>query len=102
MTVASFPAETGGSFTNTQKIIQEFDALMKPVVGKSNISQLSCILGEFGLNGYHSANEVFLEFISLFPERRDHSLLQMKPTAGDNNNRIFEYGCDHIVKASGF
>lgn len=99
---ASFPAETGGSFTNAQKVIQEFDALMKPVVGKSNISQLSCILGEFGLNGYHSANEVFLEFISLFPERRDHSLLQMKPTAGDNNNRIFEYGCDHIVKASGF
>jgi len=99
---ASFPAETGGSYTNAQKVIQEFDALMKPVTEKTNIGQFSGILDEFGLNGYNSAKEVFMEFISLFPEKRDHSPLQMKETTVDNNNRIFEYGCDYIVKVSGF
>jgi len=95
---ASFPAETGGTFTNAQKVIQEFDVFIKPATGKSNIEQLNGILNEFGLNGCHTAKEVFMEFITLIPENRDRASLRLKSTTGDNNNRIFEYGCDALVK----
>jgi len=95
---ASFPAETGGTFTNSQKVVQEFDALMEPVREMTNIGQFSSILGEFGMNGYVSAKEVFMEFITLFPEKADHTPLKMKVTTKDDNNRIFDYGCDALVK----
>jgi len=95
---ASFPAETGGTFTNTQKVIQEYDTLMKPLTGKTNIDQLSGILSEFGMNGYCSAKEVFLEFITLFPGNKDHTQLHMNITDKDDNCRIFDYGCDNLVK----
>ncbi len=43
---ASFPTETGGSFTNTQKVIQEFDAVLEPKIEKSTVDQLIAIAEE--------------------------------------------------------
>ena len=95
---ASFPAETGGSFTNTQKVIQEFDAVMEPKTGLTNIGQLLALLGRFGFNGLSNPKEVFLEFIGLLPQQQPEEKLRLDYTPLDNVNRNFEYGCDAVVK----
>jgi formate dehydrogenase major subunit len=95
---ASFPAETGGSFTNSQKTLLEFDAVMAKKTGLDNIEQLSSLLGKFGKNGYHTPKEVFMEFIRLLPSEKKEEILRLEYTGLDNSNRIFEYGCDNLVK----
>jgi hypothetical protein len=39
-----------------------------------------------------------MEFITLFPERKEHGKLLMHLTKEDDNHRIFEHGCDVLVK----
>ncbi|TRZ76010.1 MAG: hypothetical protein D4R97_01465 [Bacteroidetes bacterium] len=95
---ASFPAETGGSYTNAQKVIQEFDALMKPKTEMTNLGQLSGILKKFGFAEVPSSKDVFMEFISLLPQDKEFSKLSFHATGEDDFNRIFDYGCDAIVK----
>jgi formate dehydrogenase major subunit len=95
---ASFPAETGGSYTNSQKMIQEFDAVMKPKTEITNLGQLSGILKKFGSNSPHSPKVVFLEFIALLPRDKETSKLSFHATGEDNFKRIFDYGCDAVVK----
>jgi len=95
---ATFPAETGGSYTNAQKVIQEFDALMKPRPEMTNLEQLSGILEKFGFIAHSTSKDVFMEFISLLPQKKDHLKLSFQTTENDDSNRIFDYGCDVVVK----
>jgi formate dehydrogenase major subunit len=95
---ATFPAETGGSYTNAQKVIQEFDALMNPKPEMTNLEQLSGILEKFGFIAHPTSKDVFMEFISLLPQKKDHLKLSFKTTENDDSNRIFDYGCDMVVK----
>jgi formate dehydrogenase major subunit len=93
---ASFPAETGGSFTNAQKVIQNFDAVLKAKTELNSIEQLSGILEKFRF--VVLTKEVFMEFISLLPQGKDHSKLTFKLTENDNSKRIFDFGADALVK----
>jgi formate dehydrogenase major subunit len=95
---ATFPAETGGSFTNAQKVIQEFDALMNPKTEMTNLGQLAGMLGKFGFAVQPSSKDVFMEFISLLPQNKDHAKLSFHITGNDDFNRIFDHGCDAVVK----
>ena len=95
---ASFPAETGGSFTNTQKVIQEFDALMPAKTGMNNIEQLTALLKKFGFDGLSFPKYVLEEIISLLPHGKEHEKLQFKFTQHDDFYRIFDHGCDAVVK----
>jgi len=95
---ATFPVETGGTFTNAQKTIQEFGALMPPGVALTNTGQLVGILHEFGLECDSDPAEIFMEIVSLFPEKRDHKKLSLNFTSEDNDNRLFDHGCDILVK----
>ena len=45
-----------------------------------------------------SPKDVFMEFISLLPLNKDHSKLSFPVTGKDDFNRIFDYGCDSVVK----
>ena len=94
---ASFPAETGGSFTNTQKMIQEFDAGMALKIEHDNISQLLSLLRKFGSNGLHDVNEVRSEIFGLLPldAEKKHQFVY---TEKDNANRMFSHGCDVVNK----
>jgi predicted molibdopterin-dependent oxidoreductase YjgC len=95
---ASFPAETGGSYTNTQKVIQEFDALMQSKTELTNLDQLACILKSFGFPLLCSPKDIFMEFISLLPGAKDHSKLMFRTTGSDDLNRVFDSGCDAVGK----
>ena len=95
---ATFPAETGGSFTNTQRTLLGFEATLPRRVEKNNIEQLSALLGKFGKNGATTPREVFMEYIRLLPDQESNKKLKLRFTANDNSNRTFDYGCDYISK----
>lgn len=95
---ASMPFETGGSFTNTQKVLQEFDPVIKSRVSKSTFTQVNELMKIFGLKPFKGVKDVMMEIISLLPEQDEQDTLQFKYTQGRNNHRMFDYGCDVVVK----
>jgi formate dehydrogenase major subunit len=95
---AAFPAETGGSFTNTQRTLLSFEATLPERIEMSNLEQLSALLGKFGKNGISAPKEVFMEYIKLLPDQETNKKLKLHFTANDNSNRTFDFGCDYIVK----
>lgn len=94
---ASFPIETGGSFTNTQKIIQKFEHVFELKMERSAIEQLLDIIAKFGYKGLSDVTDVMMEAISLLPDN-DVERFEFTSTQNDNQNRIFNFGCDNLVK----
>lgn len=95
---ASFPAETGGSFTNALKVIQEYEALMKSRIEMTNLEQLSGILQTFGVTVSPSPKDVFMDFISTLGQKEHSSNLSFSPSGNDDDFRIFDFGCDSVVR----
>lgn len=95
---ASFPGETGGSFTNTQKVIQEFERKIKPVTELSNIEQLLSILKLFDLDSFKTLEDIKWEIISLLPKNIGYQKYLLNSTNTNNTTRNFNYSCDNIVK----
>ena len=95
---ASLPAEIGGTFTNSQKVIQEFSQVLKPVLQESSLQQIRGILVEFGIDTVVTPHDILMEIITLLPEKKDHGKLLMRPTKEDNNKRHYLYGCDVVTK----
>jgi formate dehydrogenase major subunit len=95
---ASMPFETGGSFTNTQKMVQPFEKVLKPRVSKTNLDQLNELMKVFGLKQFKEPGDVMAEIVSLLPTEEGKPRLRFKYTHGRNCNRMFDYGCDMVVK----
>jgi formate dehydrogenase major subunit len=95
---ASFPAETGGSFTNAQKVIQEFHPLLPGKIEKSNLEQLTELLKKFGFEGLSFRDYIFEEIISLLPQGKDHSKIKLLQTKADDDSFNFHHGCDAVVR----
>jgi len=94
---ASGPSDVSGSFTSSAKIIQQFEKQMPSKVEQSNEMQLISLLSELGLNGLNNIDDVRMEMFSLLPAREEE-LYRFNLTDKDNFNRIFEHGCDSLVK----
>ena len=90
---ASLPFETGGSFTNTQKNIQTFDRFGNNPIEKCNVCQLRNILKTSGIK---VSDDITTEMIRSVKDQKDQSLA-FSITANDNMNRIFNFGCDHLM-----
>ena len=95
---ASTPAETGGTFTNTQKMIQVFGAELPAKAGKSNEEQLIDLIDALGIGDGVSGQALFAEIISLFPEPQDAPLVVGGILSGDDWNKRFHSGCDAVVR----
>lgn len=98
---ASLHFETGGSFTNTQKFIQQFAASGSTQLEFNSLQQLAAICQHLGLEQVaDDPAEIMLEVASLMNARAgngsDHYPLVI--TREDNPRRMFEHGCDHLVK----
>jgi formate dehydrogenase major subunit len=96
---ASMPVEIGGSFSNTQKMIQEFEAEMPSKLEHNSIIQLQNIISESmqSVSKKHaSVKEIFMEAISLLPSEQSakHKFNYTKEDSGKG----FCYGCDSVVK----
>jgi len=94
---ASFPVEIGGSFTNTQRSIQDFEAVFVPQTEVTSLEQLVRLLNEYGIKQEPDAKDIFQEAVSLLPVKQEMSY-PLIYTAKDNDFRIFNYGCDYVVK----
>ncbi|MBW6461319.1 MAG: FAD-dependent oxidoreductase, partial [Bacteroidales bacterium] len=94
---ASLPVETGGSFTNTQRIIQEYEAVFPSKVERTGLEQLADLLKALGLKQSADKREVLAEALSLLPEGGNAATYPFVHTAEDNPNRMYEHGCDDIV-----
>lgn len=89
--------ETGGSFTNTQRVIQAFEAGLKPKIEKTNVQQLIELLKAFGLNGLNEIEDVRDEALSLLPNEREENKHQFTITNNRINRSLFNHGCDYFM-----
>ena len=95
---ASLPAETGGSFTNSQKVLQQFQAGMNPKVELTSLQQLVGLLAAFGHKASGNPVDIFMEVVTLFPEKNGEDKLKLHITETDNPLRMYHYGCDAVTK----
>lgn len=95
---ASFPWETGGSFTNSQRRIQHIGKQMEGQMQHSSFYQLVQLLQRFGLNGIATPDEALEEAFSLLPKRGDYKDLHFVYKDSDNENRRFAHACDILNK----
>jgi predicted molibdopterin-dependent oxidoreductase YjgC len=95
---ASFPFETGGSYTNTQRVIQMFEKILESKTEQTNCHQLTGILKKFGLNGAETLEDIHLEAMSLLTGNRTNAKHAFIYTPSGNCNRMFNHGCDILNK----
>lgn len=95
---ASFPIESDGTFTNTQRVIQEFYKQFNSKVERLTYQQLMDLLVKFGFDEYETVNDVLMEAMSLFPEKNEKIKHEFHNTEKDNFRRMFNYGCDILIK----
>lgn len=93
---ASLPLESGGTFTNTQKYIQQFDKKFSSKVEKLNLDQLFDMAMLFGVNGLHDSGDVNLEIIKLL--NKEEKLLKLTSTEKSLDTTRFNHSCDVVEK----
>jgi len=94
---ASFPVESDGSFTNTQKVVQQFTAQMTSAVEHTSLQQLIALAKQFDLNGLETAQDVFMEFVGQLPQE-EKTKYQFHIGTEDSPQRKFNFGADAIMK----
>mgnify|MGYP001805888548 CR=1 FL=1 len=94
---ASFPFELGGSFSNTQKNIQTFQAGLKPKPAMTSYAMLLALHERFGLATAQTPEEIFLEFAALLPGKHCEQL-SFEYTSTDDGARLFYAGADGLLK----
>ena len=95
---ASVHTETGGSFTNTQKFIQQFVAVMPDPLEINSFGQLRRLHELFGMEAPDTPAAVMVEAASLMNNGPDTSLYQFVKTSPNGHAKHFDHGCDHLVK----
>lgn len=94
---ASLPAETGGSFSNTQRHIQTFDAVLPSKTDQDSLQQLFALLKQFGSNGLNSPDEVLSEAFRVFSPELQDQRSEFVYTPVEDTHRHFEHGCDYLT-----
>lgn len=97
---ASMPFETGGSFTNTQKVIQAFAKSKQGPLSHNSLEQLNNIAQALGMSwNSKKAEEVFAEISASLSSPHSAKVLQFESTQADSLQRLFESGCDAWTKS---
>ena len=95
---ASFPIETDGSFTNTRRVIQQFEAQLPPKIELSNTSQIIEILNALNVKSGHTLEEVRMELFSVLAMVPPAKRFQFSVDTNPVENHLFLHGCDSLVK----
>ena len=96
---ASIHFETGGSFTNTQKFIQQFEDSVKSPVIMDNLSQLKNLAAALGaIWNFDGPADVLLEAVGLIQQLPENgwSPFRFKLSYADQDPSHFKYGCDYL------
>jgi formate dehydrogenase major subunit len=99
---ASLPFESGGSYSNTQKFIVNFDAAIDSKIQKKNYEQLIDIMKLLGVKcKLDITHNITLEIASLLNHKEideEDKLYNLTYTEVDDMNRTYDYGCDNLMK----
>ncbi|MCD6111919.1 MAG: FAD-dependent oxidoreductase [Bacteroidales bacterium] len=95
---ASFSAEETGSFTNAQRKIQTFNQHINEKLQVNSYSQIIEIMKKLGVSTEEDINDVFIEISKLLQESKNLNIFKFNYTFVDNNNHMFDYGCDYLNK----
>lgn len=98
---ASFPYETGGSYTNTQKYYQLFKRGLESKIEHRSFEQLLEIMTRLGINNNINAIEdVNDEAIRFFPKQKSENVKNFNLTYTEykQESNMFKYGCDFLFK----
>jgi predicted molibdopterin-dependent oxidoreductase YjgC len=95
---ASFPFESGGTYSNTQKVLQKFEKQIESNIEYNSCEQLIKLNEKFGFKGLNDVVDVMMEAINMLPQEEENKKHVFRNTDNDNPNKLFEYGCDYIVK----
>ena len=98
---ASLHMEIGGSFTNTQRFIQQFESNWAGPLKKNSFDQLLNLLTLFDVKSeYETPADVMLETAALMQAAGKSATDQCRlvHTDNDNQERQFDYGCDVLTK----
>ncbi len=94
---ATMPIEMDGSFSNAQKVFQEFEAQFEPKLEKQSYEQINDVLVLFGVKTKDEVIDIRAEALSLLPSEAEDEAYQFKYTESNSNyNRLFNYGCDAV------
>jgi len=95
----SFPLVSGGSYTNTQKVIQKFEENpgFDSGIEKPAFRQLGELLEKFGAVKYEDVVDVMMEVISLLPDNQSDKY-GFVYTSPSSEERMFNDGCDYLIK----
>lgn len=92
---ASLPFETGGSYSNTQRIIQEFDPVFKCELKRTSVEQIADLHKTLDLKSPADVTKIRMEALSLLNGGTD-TKHTFEYTDEGNQNRIFDFGCDSV------
>ncbi len=95
---ASMPWEFGGSYTNSQRKIQQIEQQLEGAIEQDSFMQLAKLLEKTGFSSPKNSGEALEEAITLFPRRGDYKDLHFNYMKADNPKRLFDYGCDLLHK----
>ncbi len=95
---ASFPFETGGSYSNTLKVLQKFEPAFQfnSKLSHDSIHQLINLNKKFGDESVTDSVDVMMEAIGLLPVESGASFEFYCIT--DQDKKLFKHGCDILVK----
>lgn len=97
---ASFPAEMQGSFTNTQRVIQEFQPALPGAIDQDALETLSKLLKAFGMNEQRDSASIRTELMQTVANLPRGASRQFRFTRKNNYNQLFLNGCDAVIKAA--
>lgn len=97
---ASYPFETGGSYTNTQKYILNFGKEKYSEPEKNSFTQISEMMNLLGINNkYESVEDITIEIVSLLKDNpKEDKDYKLEITKGEIKDKMFNYGCDYLMK----
>jgi len=90
--------ESGGTFTNTQRVIQKSDQAKQSAVEVPAWQQTDRLLQRFGFEKHETVDDVTLEVASILPKFCTSSKLRFRITETDNFNPLFKHGCDSLQR----
>jgi len=95
---AGYPLETGGTFTNTQKVIRQFERALDPKAGMNTLEQLASLMRQLGLEQSSDPDVIMQEIAGLLPAGGNTGKYVFVKTGEPGKKGLFAHGCDHLVK----
>ncbi|MDD3742160.1 MAG: molybdopterin-dependent oxidoreductase [Lentimicrobiaceae bacterium] len=94
---ASWPWENGGTYTNTQKVLQNTEKTGVELPQIPSWQQLNMLLSEFNASGFDEVDDVMFEIAGLFPLFCSHSKLNLRMKQTKTPAPLFKAGCDAVT-----